>query len=135
MLGPRAFVLLGYHFWKHLLRKALFIYDRGGASRFVDNYSPDRLLPVPEPVRGALPSWQRCTGCGRCDLWAKEASIMAVVGAGARDLSTTSDMAGDAKQLLADRDALDAAIRACPERVPIREVVAWVARSDQRVGR
>lgn len=133
MLGWRAFWLLGFHFWRHILKKITFLYDRGGERRFVENYRPDRIFPVPEQARESLPEWQRCTACGLCDAVAArpEQSLMGLVVSGLRDFSAHTELAEDARHFT-DVAALERAEQVCPSQVPIREVVHFLATADAR---
>ena len=133
-MGFRSFVLLAFYFWRHVLKKLTFRYDRGGATRFIDNYEADRLLPVPGEVRSALPSWHGCIGCGICDAEYPDAgvSVMNIVASGMRDFSTMPYLSSDAAKL-SDVSRLEAASRACPTSVPIPDVVAFIASASDRL--
>lgn len=133
MLGWKAFWLLGYHFWKHIFKKITFQYDRGGERRFVDNYAPDRLLPLPADTRAVLPSWQRCTACGICDaMYPHEVSLMGLVVNGVRDFSAQPALSSAAAQFT-DVAKLEAASRACPNDVPVGDVVHFIAGAEARL--
>ncbi len=133
MLGWKAFWLLAFHFWKHVFKKVTFMYDRGGEKRFVENYEPDRILPLPEDARAKLPQWQGCTACGICDaVYPADTSLMGLVVSGIRDFSAQPALSAEAAKFN-DEDKLIAAERACPNAVPIREVVAHISRADERL--
>lgn len=133
-MGLRSLLLLGLHFFKHVLSKLTFRYDRGGSKRFVRNYVPDRLLPLEAETRGALPRWQACIGCGLCDAAYGDASVsvMSIVVSAARDFSTLADASADAARLV-DAARLAEAEVACPMGVPITDVVSYVAAAPARL--
>jgi formate hydrogenlyase subunit 6/NADH:ubiquinone oxidoreductase subunit I len=83
----RAISLLALHLWKHVFLKVTRLYRAGGAKRFIENYQPERIHPIPPRVREALPARHRCIGCGLCDGAnpKPEVSVMTLVGCGLRD--------------------------------------------------
>lgn len=133
-MGPKALLLLAIHFWKHVLKKVTFTYRAGGSERFISNYLPDRLLPLSPETRRALPSWQRCTACGLCDSVYDRAgvSLMGLVVSASRDFSEMQAAAPDAAYF-DDTELLAAAEAACPEQVPIADVVAYLADTPNRL--
>jgi ferredoxin len=127
----RAIALLALHFWKHIFLKVTFLYRAGGRERFVSNYTADRVLPVPNRVREALPSWHGCVGCGLCDAVSPtpEISVMTLVGCGLRDFTMREDVAAEAQAVL-DAGDCGAMEGICPTRVPIRDVLRFLATGD-----
>lgn len=127
----RAIALLALHFWKHVLLKVTLLYRPGGSSRFIENYEPERVHPVPPRARGALPVWHRCIGCGLCDAVnpKPEVSVMTLVGCGLRDFTMREDVAAEARKVLAagGTDAMDAV---CPVGVPVTDVLGYLATGE-----
>lgn len=126
-----AIALLAFHFWKHILLKVTFLYRAGGEERFVGNYRPDRVLPVPARVRTDLPSWHACNGCGLCDALnpAPEVSVMTLIGSGLRDFTMREDVAAEAQMVLeagptSEMEAI------CPTSVPIGDVLHFLATGE-----
>ena len=127
----RAIALLALHFWKHVFLKITLLYRPGGRERFVANYTPDRVLPVPDRVRSALPEWHGCIGCGLCDALSPlpEISVMTLVGCGLRDFTMREDVVGEAQAVL-DAGDCGAMERLCPTRVPIWDVLGYLATGE-----
>jgi ferredoxin len=127
----RAIALLAIYFWKHVFLKLMLLYRAGGSDRFVANYAPDRVLPIPDHVRQSLPAWHGCIGCGLCDAVGPrpEVSVMTLVGAGLRDFTMREDVAGNAQAVL-DAGDCSAMERLCPVRVPIGEVLRFLATGE-----
>ncbi|MFT6398927.1 MAG: ferredoxin [Bradymonadia bacterium] len=126
-----AIALLAFHFWKHIFLKVTFLYRAGGEERFVGNYRPDRVLPVPARVRANLPEWHSCVGCGLCDAVGptSDISVMSLVGSGLRDFTMREDVAAEAAAVLeAGPTAKMEAI--CPTSVPIGDVLRYLATGE-----
>ncbi len=126
-----AIALLAFHFWKHVLLKVTFLYRAGGEERFVGNYRPDRVLPVPARVRAGLPEWHGCIGCGLCDVFSPttDVSVMTLVGAGLRDFTMREDVAREASTVLA-AGRVEEMETICPVGVPINDVLRYLATGE-----
>ena len=120
MLGWRA--LLAYPF-------AWLVRGRGGPRRFLAQYAPDGLAPLPPDDAARLPGFMRCIGCGACDLVCPlvgQAGAEAFRGPSLVALSWTrssADLAAAAptlRRLPAACGSCRACEAACPRQVPLR---------------
>ncbi len=128
-MGGRSLLLLAWHFLRHVLRKVTLTYDRGGSTRFLENYRDDGLAPVRREDRQAVARWQSCIGCGLCDAVChpeQPASLVVLLAAGARDLSTLDASALDASRWACG--SCDGCSSICPVGVPIAEAVSFLQR-------
>ena len=96
-----------------------------GRDRFLRDFAPEGLLPASETQRELSAAFERCIGCGFCDL--------AMAGEGEEILSElarsnwrapeTWPALKEALESLAESD-LEAAEALCPTEVPLSELVA-----------
>lgn len=61
-----SYLNLAFRFNVHLLKKP-FTSAQSGRARFLENYQPDSLHPLPADARHALPSFSGCICCGLCE--------------------------------------------------------------------
>ncbi len=139
---PKAVVLLTSSFFLWAIQRALFVYDRGGASRFRANFDHEGLLPVPKEVRPNLAKWQACIGCGLCDMVCPDHSASQVPGLRAqapqflassvlRELPKLKTNAALATHLSSCADC-SLCEETCPTSVPIKDIVAFIAAAEHR---
>ncbi len=131
-----ALVILAWALVRSLF--APLVGARRGLAAFRRSYAKDNLPAVTKDERTALPRFNGCIACGRCDV-GEAARIVAARGTygGVMDLVLASsrsmpDYDAAAKSFAAvSEDALRAAEARCPTRVPIRELRRFVlAKAD-----
>lgn len=138
MKKVHAYILLGWHFLLHVLRKLFFVYRPGGIERFEQNFEPEGLVPVDDRERQMLTKWQSCIGCGLCEAVCPELGVIpenrhmgpqALAESGMRDLSR-AELALPSREAIAecDYDELEAI---CPADIPIGELAEFLARLGQ----
>jgi succinate dehydrogenase/fumarate reductase-like Fe-S protein len=140
-MGLKSFWLLGVQFVLHLLRRLFFLYHPGGAARFLENYLEDHIVPLEAGDREEMERWQHCTGCGLCEA-ACPTPIMTSKGLqtsfASLALTTWRDMSAyhltaDQAAALAECGECDACESVCPERIPLRDLAAFVVRTARRL--
>lgn len=113
----------------HPLRLMFSTDERGGKQRFLDNYAAEGLIPLSLEDRRVLAKASRCIHCGLCDAY--DLALAAQPRARAEGPSAipvaysraTPDLPRARKALASfDDEALAAAERVCPTRVPLREI-------------
>lgn len=61
----KAIFFLGWHFLLHFPKKIFF--HNGGQKKFLDDYRPDHIFPVPPLHRQPMPHYSLCISCRLCD--------------------------------------------------------------------
>lgn len=140
MIGMKALWVLGKQFWIHMFKRLFRLYKPGGRERFLLNFREDRILPLSADTAALVPGWQRCTGCGLCDLVCPilgqpveghgPFSVSQLVLSGWRDFTAVPLSRGPA-ELLAGCGECGACESACPERVPIKALAAFVVETAE----
>jgi hypothetical protein len=136
----KALLLLALALVKTLLLRVL----RGrqdGIALFRENYDADGLPPVTPEERANLFAFQRCVACGICDRGeagriAKSGGayrgVMALVISGSRSMPEFRAAAYSFKfvptEVLAEKE------RACPVRIPFRQIAEFVRAKAAAVG-
>ncbi len=133
-----AFVLLGWHFLLHYLRKLTFVYDPGGIEQFRENFDQEGLGSLSDEDRRALHQWQRCIGCGLCEAACPELSVIPdnrhagpryLAMGTIRDLSE-SELAVPSAEALERCDCEDLR-EVCPVDIPICDIAAFIRRKNR----
>ena len=134
-MKPRALILLGSNFFMHVLSRVTFTYDPGGERRFRDNFDHQGLLPISEEDRELLPAWQRCVGCGLCDMVCPEllgsvsdgrfVGPQALASGMFRDLSTQA-ISSPEIEALADCESCGECEGMCPVHIPLRDLARFL---------
>jgi hypothetical protein len=136
----KALLLLALALMKTLLLR-LVRRRPDGIALFRENYDADGLPPVTAEERASLFSFQRCVACGICDRGeatriAKSGGayrgVMALVIAGSRSMPEFRAAAYGFKFVPAE--ALAEKERACPVRIPFRQIAEFVRAKAEAVG-
>lgn len=120
---------LGYGFVRASLTLP-FRVGRGG-DRFLRSFAPEGLLPATADQRELSDAFERCIGCGFCELAAAEGTDLA-------DLPRSYWRAPESWRGLTaaldhlDGEALAAAEAVCPTEVPLRALVRTLQETLQR---
>ena len=134
-MGFKSLRILGLQFFVHMFRRLFFLYRPGGSDRFIGNYRPDRILPISEQHAVVLPAWQRCTGCGFCDVVCPVAgtkvgahtfSIATLAMAGWRDFTALHHCL-DVADIMIECEDCEACELACPEDIPLLDLARFVS--------
>lgn len=108
-----------------------------GAARFRENFLPEGLVPTGPDDRAHLRQASRCINCGLCDVPATAAGLGQLPSLVPLVFSRSSVELPQSRaaiaQLLAHESVLEAGERLCPTRVPLRELVRWLAERLERV--
>ncbi len=100
----------------------------GGAERVLAIYAPDRVRPMTEAEREALPAMSRCINCGICALVAGRLGGIRLPDLASGYLRHYPLLADAASDLGGEEPDLAAAAAVCPVGVPLEEVAAIVRR-------
>jgi len=131
----KSLVILGLQFLKHMLLRVLRLHKAGGSTRFLANYADDGITPVDDVFAENVSGWQRCTGCGLCDLACPVTgetvggaafSIASLARTAWRD-TTVAPLVREAAQLFQERGDAEACEAACPEAVPLGALGRYLA--------
>ena len=131
----KAYALLAWHLFLHILKKVFLLYDPGGIERFRGHFDREGLAPLNEDERGLLDDWQSCIGCGLCE--AVSADLEAIpeqrhmgpsllAQCGVRDLSE-SDLTLPSTEAIEELDC-DELQGICPVDIPLCELAEFLAR-------
>ena len=140
-MGFKSIFILGWHFVLHMLRRLFFLYRPGGSDRFISNYRPDRILPIAEEYAKLLPIWQRCTGCGFCDMSCPVSgakidghafSIATLAMSGWRDFTALHHCI-EIAAVMTDCDRCSACELACPEEIPVKKLARFVTENGTAI--
>ena len=93
-----------------------------GLKEFHENYDADRLPSATKDERDDLPRMSGCIACGLCDLGARGAMELALVG----QRATTDADAAETSIARLDDDVLRAKEAICPTRVPLLAIARLV---------
>ncbi|MHB8420354.1 MAG: hypothetical protein ACYDCL_19965 [Myxococcales bacterium] len=108
-----------------------------GASRFRENFLPERLVPTSPEDRERLREASLCIACRLCDGPAAEAGLGALPSLVPLVFSRSSvelpRCRAAIESLLAAPAVLDAGERLCPSGVPLRRLTEWLAERLARV--
>jgi hypothetical protein len=125
-----ALVRLAGAYARHEVRRRLRRRPGGGASRLLELYAPDYLVPLTEAERDLLPAASACINCGLCALVAARVSGLRpadLAAAYLRDYTilpaATADVVGEGPAAM-----LASATAACPVGVPLEGVLAMIRR-------
>lgn len=143
-MGWKSFLLLGWNFLLHVLRKATFLYHPGGTARFRKNFDPERLFPLTEQERAMLPQWQACVACGLCEKVCP--SLLSAVpegrGVGPQMLASSlhrefpaMSLTWPDAQALTRCEGCHECEAICPVEVPLRDLAAFLVRAGQQAER
>lgn len=127
-----SIALLGWNFWAHMFRKYLLRRKSPGYDQFIENYRADRIAPFSERERDRLSEFSRCIACGLCD------PVCPSLRAGGRShfagpMDLAMCVSRDPTELGLSPDPFrsvlcEACDRACPESVPVAELVTYMRR-------
>ncbi len=136
----KALFLLGLQLVIHVISRLWR--RRSGDKVFRQNFEPEGLLALTAADRVLMEGWQRCTGCGLCEVVCPDLRLVVAgrhVGpslwatAYPRDFTALGDFGDAATTILQSGEGLRAGESICPEEVPLMDIVGFLERHGQAV--
>lgn len=126
----KALFYLGWHFFMHFIKKLPFFSSRlRGKKAFLSHYKNDHIFPISANERINMPNFHSCYNCRICDTVCPQfdstdslSSPSYLVTGYSRSLTDYFHL----KTIPLDCQECNACESACPENVPIKEIISFV---------